>query len=62
MRVQTLECPDSIVLSCQCGEVVVLIGRAIDWYEEDHLEFACECGRILTLSDRIPNNGHTVLR
>jgi hypothetical protein len=38
MRVQTLECPDSIVLSCQCGEVVVLIGRAVDWYEEDHLE------------------------
>ena len=62
MRVRTLECPDSIVLSCQCGEVVVLIGRAVDWYEEDHLEFSCECGRILTLSDRIPNNGHTALR
>ena len=62
MWVQTIECPDSIVLLCQCGEVVVLIGRVVDWYEEDHLEFSCECGRILTLSDRIANNGQTALR
>src|SRR5215204_5173830 len=55
MREQTIECPDSIVLACQCGEWVVLIGRLVDWYEEDRLEFSCDCGRILTLSNRMPD-------
>ena len=56
MRVQTLECPDSIVLACQCGERLVLIGRLVDWYEEDRLEFSCDCGRILMLGDYLLNN------
>ena len=56
MREQTIECPDSIVLACQCGEWVVLLGRAVDWYEEDRLEFSCDCGRILTLGDYLSNN------
>src|SRR5215207_5562232 len=55
MREQTIKCPDSIVLACQCGEWIVLIGRIVDWYEEDRLEFSCDCGRILTLSDRMPD-------
>jgi len=53
MRVQTIECPDSIVLACQCGEQVVLIGRPVDWYEEDRLEFSCECGETLTLANSL---------
>jgi hypothetical protein len=51
---QTVECPDRIVLSCRCGERVILIGRPVDWYEEDRLEFSCECGEILTLEDAVP--------
>ena len=52
MQVRTIQCSDQIILSCQCGERVVLIGRPVDWYDEERLEFSCECGRILTLSDR----------
>ena len=53
MREQIIECLDKIVLSCQCSAQIVLIGRAVDWYEEDRLELSCDCDRILTLSDRM---------
>jgi len=29
----------------------VLLGRPVDWYDEDQLEIACECREILTLDD-----------
>ncbi len=32
----------------------MLLGRAVDWYDEDHLEFSCECGDTLTLGDSLP--------
>lgn len=54
MRMRTIDCSDQIILSCQCGERVVLLGRAVDWYDEDHLEFSCECGDTLTLGDSLP--------
>lgn len=53
MREQVIECQESIILSCECGERIVLLGRAVDWYDEDRLEFSCDCGSILTLSDRL---------
>jgi hypothetical protein len=54
MQVRTIECSDRIILSCQCGERIVLIGRAVDWYDEDQWEFSCECGETLTLADSLP--------
>ena len=51
MQVRTIECSARIILSCQCGEQVILLGRPIDWYDEEQLEFSCECGEILTLED-----------
>ena len=53
MREQVIECQESIILSCECGERIVLLGRAVDWYDEDRLEFSCDCGSILTLTDRL---------
>jgi hypothetical protein len=53
MREQVIEVQDRIILSCECGERIVLLGRAIDWYEEDRLEFSCECSRILSVSDHL---------
>jgi hypothetical protein len=51
MPMRTIECSDRIVLACQCGERIVLLGRPVDWYDEAHLEFSCECGETLTLDD-----------
>lgn len=53
MQMRTIQCSDQIILSCQYVERVVLIGRPVDQYDEERLEFSCECGRILTLSDRM---------
>jgi hypothetical protein len=55
MREHVVECQDRIILSCQCGERIVLLGRAVDWYEEERLEFSCDCGSILTLTDQLIN-------
>jgi hypothetical protein len=51
MHMRTIECSARIILSCHCGELIMLLGRPVDWYDEDQLEFACECGEILTLDD-----------
>jgi hypothetical protein len=53
MKEQVIECRDSIVLECECGERIVLLGRAVDWYDENRLEFSCECGRTLSLGDHL---------
>ena len=55
MRERIIECQDRIVLSCQCGERIVLIGRPVDWYKEDRLEFSCQCGRSLSFADSLPD-------
>jgi hypothetical protein len=47
VKEQVIECQDSITLACECGERIILLGRAVDWYEEDRLEFSCECARDL---------------
>jgi len=56
MREQVIECQDSITLNCECGERIVLLGRAVDWYEENRLEFTCECGNVLSISDHLFNS------
>jgi hypothetical protein len=56
LREQTIECSERIILACYCGERVVLIGRAVDWYEEERLHFFCECGNTLTLGDNLPED------
>lgn len=42
-----------IMLECQCGERLVLLGREEDWYSEGRTVFECWCGRMLTLADRL---------
>jgi hypothetical protein len=53
MQMRTIECSDRIILPCQCGDRVVLLGSPVDWYDEEHFEFSCECGETLTLADSL---------
>lgn len=55
MKERVIECQDRIILTCQCGERIVLLGRTVDWYEENRLEFTCECGWILSIGDHLLN-------
>jgi hypothetical protein len=55
MREQVIECQDSITLACECGERIVLLGRATDWYDENRLDFTCECGNVLSIGDHLLN-------
>ena len=54
MKEQILECSEQIVLSCSCGEKVVLLGKKTDWYRQPLLEIRCACGKTLTLVDSLP--------
>jgi hypothetical protein len=55
-------CTGQVVLGCQCGERLVLLGRAEDWYSEGRTNFECgDCGRNLTLVDRFDEEGEPVL-
>lgn len=51
--VHLVPCSNSIVLECECGERLVLLGREDDWHREGRTTFEGECGKILTLDDRI---------
>jgi len=53
MRERVIECESSITLACEYGERIVLLGRAVDWYEEDRLEFTCDCGSVLTIGKHL---------
>ncbi len=46
-------CSERIVLECQCGERMVLLGLEEDWDSEGRTAFKCECGEELTLADRL---------
>ena len=46
-------CSERIVLECQCGERLMLLGLEDDWYSELCTVFECECGEKLTLADRL---------
>lgn len=47
-----IDCSESIVLDCQCGEKVILLGKEDDWDSREAI-FRCYCGENLTLDDRI---------
>jgi hypothetical protein len=47
-------CTDEVVLQCQCGEQLILLGREADWYSEGRNTFDCGgCGRSNPLTDRL---------
>ena len=46
-----VEFSERIVLECDCGEKMVLLGLEEDWNTRDEA-FECGCGRKLTLADR----------
>ena len=42
---------ERIVLECQCGDMVILLGREEDWRSEGHTIFECECEERLSIAD-----------
>lgn len=50
-------CSERVVLGCECGERLVLLGLEEDWYAEGRTTFECECGRKVTLADRVEEEG-----
>ena len=54
-------CSMRIVLRCQCGEKMILLGQEEDWYSERRTVFECECGERLTLADRLDEEDEEVL-
>jgi hypothetical protein len=60
MREQIIPCSDHIVLTCSCGEKIMLIGRKTDWYDQGQLEFTCACGRSLSFSDSLDDELDTL--
>ena len=47
-----VDCSETIVLDCRCGEKVLLLGRASDWSSEGRTVFECAgCGQELSLED-----------
>jgi hypothetical protein len=53
MKERVIECSERMILECPCGERLVLLGRAVDWYSENRIAFDCECGEKLTFADRL---------
>jgi hypothetical protein len=54
-------CSERIVLECECGERLVLLGLEEDWYSELRTLFECDCGGKLTLADRLDEEGLTLV-
>jgi hypothetical protein len=50
-------CSERMVLECECGERLVLLGLEDDWYSELRTVFECECGETLTLANRLEEEG-----
>ena len=48
-----IEASERIVLGCDCGERLLLLGREADWYAEGREAFECGCGEMLTLANRV---------
>ncbi len=42
-------CEERVVLECECGERLVLLGPEEDWHSEGRTVFECECGEKLIL-------------
>lgn len=56
-----VEFSERIVLECDCGEKVILLGIEDDWVSRQD-DLACECGRSVTLSDRADDEVASVRR
>ena len=54
-------CSERMVLECECGERLVLLGLEDDWYSELRTVFECECGQKLDLTDRLQEEGLTLV-
>lgn len=54
---QYVLCSERMVLECECGERLVLLGLEEDWYSELRTVFDCECGDKLTLANRLDEDG-----
>ena len=47
-----VDCSESIVIDCRCGEKLILLGHASDWRSEGRMSFECDgCGKELSLKD-----------
>jgi hypothetical protein len=47
-----VDCSESIVIDCRCGEKLILLGHASDWRSEGRMSFECDgCGKELSLED-----------
>ena len=47
-----IDCSESLVLGCHCGERLILLGEEGDWRSRNAI-FRCHCGEKLTIDDRI---------
>ncbi len=56
-----VEFSERIVLECDCGEKIVLLGMEEDWSSRDE-DFVCECGRKVNLTDRADDEVASVRR
>ena len=56
-----IEFSERIVLECDCGERIVLLGMEEDWSSRED-DFECECGRKVTLADRTDDEVASVRR
>ena len=54
-------CSERIVIECECGERLILLGLEDDWYSELRTTFECECGEHVTLADRLDEEGELTL-
>ena len=56
-----IEFSERMVLECDCGEMIVLLGMQDDWSAQEN-GFECECGRRVTLADRVDDEVASVRR
>jgi hypothetical protein len=47
----TVECSGRLILACECGDQLILLGLKEDWLLEQRTDFECQCGQNLTLDN-----------
>lgn len=52
MKEHFIDCSETVILDCSCGDKLILLGREDDWRSRNAI-FQCHCGEKLTLDDRI---------
>ena len=57
-----VDCSGRIVLDCECGEGLTLLGLEEDWRSEKHTDFVCRCGQSLTMRDRVDEDALAIKR